>query len=171
MNIHLQVFVGYLSILLDKHLGSESPSHLGLATWSFIKSCWAGFQSGLPLSAFQAGNVHAFQRLHPHRCEGCHPCGFHLHFPWSQMTGSIFSHAYQPHVYLLPLSSARFPHSSPWARSPAHPLQTSLFRLWFPAIPSKSMNWLFISVCSLGEDGSTSIVSCINLKNVQSSSF
>lgn len=37
MNIHLQVAVGYLSMLLDKHLGFESPSHLGPAMWSFSK--------------------------------------------------------------------------------------------------------------------------------------
>lgn len=113
MNIHLQVAVGYLSMLLDKHLGFESPSHLGPAMWSFSKGteqflfCFCFFfQGGPPLPAFQAPTVHQFQRLHPNRCEvHCHPA-FNLHFPRSQMTGSIFSHACWPRVSSAQVCSA-----------------------------------------------------------------
>lgn len=111
MNIHLQVFVGYLSILFDKHLGFESSSHLGPATWSLIKSHWAVF-SRCPstltptLSAFQTPTVHQFRRLHPNRCEVHCLRAFNLHFPWSQKTGSIFSRAYWPRVSSSQVCSA-----------------------------------------------------------------
>lgn len=115
---------------MDRHLGLESPSHLGLATWSFGKSCGTVFPSGRPLSAFQAAEVRASQRLHPNRCEGRHPGGFHLHFPWSQITGSLFSPAYRSHAYLR---SAQFPHTPSRAQSPADKLLSiEILRYFLP---------------------------------------